>query len=661
MRKVLLAIGALFVVLILAVLVGPSFVDWGQYRSQIANAARDATGRELSVDGAISLSLLPAPTLSVAQVALANAPGGSAEPMVTLDALDIRLALRPLLSGEIQVESLSLKRPRVLLERRADGSGNWQFGAPPEAQTQATDGRSAAGADAASSDGGLGQRVALDQARVEDGTLIYRDLETGAAYEVTALTGAFSLDSLTGPYEVAVEGRLDELPFSLGGRVEAMTEGQASRVALILGMGKAEAKLSGRASLAGDAPSFDGTLAAQGPDLGAVLAALGGGAGHGVERLPFEMDGALTASAQAVRYEQVKLQIGDSRFAGTASATFDPRTEFALALSATRVNLDDLLTASASMSPPESSGTGTDGAGTEAAPSGTAGAPDPKPAKSDDAGAFPTDLTASVDVRVETLVYRGKPARNLKANLLLSDGELTLNEASVGLPGDTNLSLFGFVAGSDGAAKFDGSAEVSSSNFREALNWLGTDLSGVPADRMRRLEAKSAIVASRNEVLLNGLQVSLDTSRLNGSVRLVPGDRLGIGARVAIDKVDLDAYHGAAETADAQKPDAPAGSDQAADQDDDAKADAKEADADPPWHQRVDVNAIVEAQSIRLNQQTIGGVRLDGQLLDGTVTVRRLDVASLAGAKLNVTDAVKALDGGPEFSLGGFSLSAQDP
>src|SRR5690606_16626279 len=108
MKKLLIGIGALVVLVIAAALVGPSFYDWNSLKPQIAAQVRQATGRELAIDGDISLSILPAPTLSAEGVRFANAEGGSAPDMATLEALDVRVAFMPLLQGNIQVESVSL-------------------------------------------------------------------------------------------------------------------------------------------------------------------------------------------------------------------------------------------------------------------------------------------------------------------------------------------------------------------------------------------------------------------------------------------------------------------------------------------------------------------------------------------------------------------------
>src|SRR5215468_2292595 len=130
LKKLLIGVGVIVLVLVVAVAVGPRLVDWNAYKPRVAAAVRDATGRDLAIDGDVSLSLLPSPTLSVEGVRFANLPGGSSPDMARLRSLDVRVALMPLLGGRIQVTRVTLVDPVILLERLPDGRANWQFTRP---------------------------------------------------------------------------------------------------------------------------------------------------------------------------------------------------------------------------------------------------------------------------------------------------------------------------------------------------------------------------------------------------------------------------------------------------------------------------------------------------------------------------------------------------
>jgi len=190
MKKILIGIGALLVLLVAAVLVGPSFYDWNRHKGEIAAKVREATGRDLAIDGDISLSILWTPTLSVSKVRFANMAGGSVPDMASLESLDVRLAFAPLdwIDGNFQVERIELIQPTIILERLADGRANWQFERP------------AAGAASATGSSGGGPAIRLDDIRIANGTLIYRDAKSGSEQKIESLNAELGATSLRGPF-----------------------------------------------------------------------------------------------------------------------------------------------------------------------------------------------------------------------------------------------------------------------------------------------------------------------------------------------------------------------------------------------------------------------------------------------------------------------------
>jgi hypothetical protein len=90
--------------------------------------ARHAWSRELTI-GHLSLSLLPTPTLRAERVTLSNPAWAKQQRMAEIESLELRLALKPLLSRRIAPTSLKVRDLRLDLERDADGRANWQLNA----------------------------------------------------------------------------------------------------------------------------------------------------------------------------------------------------------------------------------------------------------------------------------------------------------------------------------------------------------------------------------------------------------------------------------------------------------------------------------------------------------------------------------------------------
>ena len=186
----------------------PAFIPIETYKGQIQTAARDATGRELTIDGDISLSLLPRLAIEVENVSFANAPGAVEPQMASIEKLAVQLQILPLLSREVKLDRLVLVRPNILLEVDAQGRPNWVFEtATADTEAKASEPTTAEPSQPAADGGGTSvANVALGEVRLEGGRLAYRDARSGAAYEVEDVNMDVSLASLDSP--LAAEGGL---------------------------------------------------------------------------------------------------------------------------------------------------------------------------------------------------------------------------------------------------------------------------------------------------------------------------------------------------------------------------------------------------------------------------------------------------------------------
>jgi AsmA protein len=215
MKRLLIGL-VVVVALVIAVLVAaPFFIPVETYKQQIAEHTREATGRELTIGGELSLSLLPRLELQAGDVAFANAPGASQADMAALKQLVLRLQVLPLLSGEIKVDSFVLVEPVIHLEVDKKGRPNWQFAGAPAAEAEAAETRDQ---DQGVGAGGLAE-LSLGDVRLEKGLVTYSDAQSGQAVELSDINMKVSLPDLDTPF--AAEGSLvwngEEVSLKAGG------------------------------------------------------------------------------------------------------------------------------------------------------------------------------------------------------------------------------------------------------------------------------------------------------------------------------------------------------------------------------------------------------------------------------------------------------------
>lgn len=147
MRRVLLwALGGLLVLLLVTPLVLQAALERGAFNAALDAALERAVGRPVAL-GRVKLALSLPPRITVLDARIANLPGSAQPDFARVGRLEVKLALRPLLQGEIEIRDLLLAGAELWLERDADGLPNWTFGRPGE--------------------GGAGQPMALDALRIE--------------------------------------------------------------------------------------------------------------------------------------------------------------------------------------------------------------------------------------------------------------------------------------------------------------------------------------------------------------------------------------------------------------------------------------------------------------------------------------------------------------
>lgn len=271
-------------------------------RDQIIAQVRARTGRELVIAGPTSVTVFPSLGISMGDVTLSAPPGMEGEPLVRMEGLDAAVRLLPLFNREVAVEQLVLRRPVFELTIDVDGRKSWEFaalgGAPARARPVGlaeVGGRSTdAGGDlpadarefrdnssAGAAGGGQGMarlsQLALDDVRIENGTIRYSDKRSDVAYEATAVDVRLGLSTFDSPLTAAGKLTWRSEPIAFDARlstVRLLMERRPTRLALALSGRPAEASYSGSLTVA-DGLDAEGAVTAKAASLRALARWLG--------------------------------------------------------------------------------------------------------------------------------------------------------------------------------------------------------------------------------------------------------------------------------------------------------------------------------------------------------------------------------------------------
>ncbi len=117
--------GGLVALLVVVVAAASLLLDPNDYRDEIATRVKQATGRELKIEGDIRLSFFPWLGLELGKLELGNAKGFARVPFARIGAADARVKILPLLKGQVEMNKVVLHGLELQLARRADGTTNW--------------------------------------------------------------------------------------------------------------------------------------------------------------------------------------------------------------------------------------------------------------------------------------------------------------------------------------------------------------------------------------------------------------------------------------------------------------------------------------------------------------------------------------------------------
>ncbi|RLA32658.1 MAG: hypothetical protein DRR11_07660 [Gammaproteobacteria bacterium] len=187
------------------------FFDPNDFRQEISDGVKEATGRDLVIEGDLSLSIFPWLAIEVGRTELGNADGFSDKPFLSFESARLSVRMLPLiLQQETTVGTATLDGLIVNLEVATDGSTNWDDFTDMESTSDAGEVET------------YGEPTEVDIASisVSDANVSYADAQTGSTYSMTNLsfgTGEIASDE---PIDLDAEFDFSVAPGGIGGHLE---------------------------------------------------------------------------------------------------------------------------------------------------------------------------------------------------------------------------------------------------------------------------------------------------------------------------------------------------------------------------------------------------------------------------------------------------------
>ena len=198
MRKLIIGVGVLAIILIGAFIIVPGLIPSDVYKQKIETQLSKELGRDVTISGDVRVQSFPLIRAKTNGVRIENYGGFSETPLLTVEELEARIRLFPLLAKRVEIAGFNLIKPEISLERLADGRSNWE--------SLSENQESQADAEAAKPFARDGRFNNLDPQieafNLVDGQITYSDAVSGNNYEATDIDGFLSLPGLSEPLEM---------------------------------------------------------------------------------------------------------------------------------------------------------------------------------------------------------------------------------------------------------------------------------------------------------------------------------------------------------------------------------------------------------------------------------------------------------------------------
>jgi uncharacterized protein involved in outer membrane biogenesis len=303
MRRFLKILAGVAAVLIVVVVGGVAYllnIDLNDWKPEIQEAARDATGRELTIEGPIEFELGTDTRLKATGIALSNAEWGSRPQMVEIGLVEVELKLFSLL-GTPDITRIRVEDVNAIVETNAEGTSNTEFPSEQEAASEPDH-------------GGGGELVLpiIRDLRIANVNVVMQDAQAGTEQAFTLTELSLQGQDETSPMELTLDAAYDDLALIMAGSmgsVASMTDsGTPTPVDFTGNLAGIDVAIQGAiADLAGQR-GIDITVSAMGEELaeaartfaGQDIPALGG----------FKVDATLAGDGDSLSVDPLSVDIG---------------------------------------------------------------------------------------------------------------------------------------------------------------------------------------------------------------------------------------------------------------------------------------------------------------------------------------------------------------
>ncbi|KQU98023.1 AsmA protein [Mesorhizobium sp. Root102] len=594
LARLFVIFGGLFVLVLCAALVVPYFIDWTGYRADFEREASAILGRKVTVQGDATARLLPFPSVTFSNVAVAGGPNG--QPAMTVETFSMDAELAPFLRGEVLIFDMRLVRPKATIDIANDGTVDWAM--RPSSPFDPN-------------------QVSIEKLTVTEGQIELRHAAGGRSHLFSEINSTISAKSLAGPWRLDGTLRLDGLRTTVAastgkaegtGQMRLRLKADPDAYPLVI-------ETDGNAGIVNGAAVYSGQFKISGADKNS--AELRGTDGETVKVSAgkpdpgFRLNGKFSLDHQKLGVNEFRFETGplDNPYTadGKASVDLGLKPSFAIEANGAQVQFDEAVGAEV-------------GAGLtldqRIAAFEQALLDLPKPT-----------IPGTLEVKLPAVVAGDTTVRDVHLSAEPVDGGWSVKSLAATLPGRTTLEADGMlVLDVEGHFGFNGSLLLAVAQPSGFAAWLSKDVD----EAIRRLPAagfKAKVDLSAKRQAFSDLELILGKAKFSGRIDSSQPDdaKPSVLMRLEGGELDVDGLAAFASIFVSDK-----GANRFADR---------------------DLDFQIKAGPVNAGGLTADTVDTALRLRDGLLEIDRLSVGGLAGASISATGRIKDFPASPTGKL----------
>ncbi|PIR31699.1 MAG: hypothetical protein COV36_07415 [Alphaproteobacteria bacterium CG11_big_fil_rev_8_21_14_0_20_44_7] len=496
MKKLIYVFVTLAVLVGLAAIIIPIIADPNRYKEQITKKFRESTGYEIAIGGEIELSVFPFVEASATQISIAN----GSKVFAGAEEISAEVELFPLLSGEIKIGSIEIKKPSATLIKTANGN-NWEVIGKEKTEDAGKSGSSSKPA-----------KLAIDEIKITEGSVEYRDEASGKNYAIDNINLNSALGSTQGPLSLIGNFEFSGEEMGINANIDNFDN---PKIAMRLTAVNSEIGFDGNAE--------SGKFSLKSSDVNNLLKFADPSGNMRFANPTADISANISKEGEVYKLSDVNFNLGQTSGKGNLAARL---TENANSISAafnfSNLVIEDLI--------PET------GAAKEAVEDM------PKPDKRK--AGFLDTLYMKANVNADKVAYKNAKFSNLKVKASAEGKEITLQPIEMNLPDGGKFLAYAVIGENSRGVKYvEGKFETSGNNLRQVLKAFDIDVASIKSDKLKSYKADSSIYVALNNtptVEMNRTKATVDGINFNGSINANLKKTPEITLSGGIGVIDLD-------------------------------------------------------------------------------------------------------------------------